>query len=43
MAQKAIREAHGKQMMARLLKDYTGGRYAIEDNFISVGPKTDLR
>ncbi|MBI5001292.1 MAG: ATPase [Euryarchaeota archaeon] len=43
MAQKAIREAHGKQMMARLLKEYAGGKYVVEDNFISVGPKTDLR
>ena len=42
MAQKAIREAHGKKMMARLLKEYTGGRYAVEDTFIPVGPETDL-
>lgn len=42
MAQKAIREAHGKKMMARLLKEYTAGKHAVEDRFISVGPQTDL-
>jgi len=43
MAQKAIREAHGKQMMARLLKDYAGPKYAIADKYISVGPEADLK
>lgn len=43
MAQKAIREADGKQMIARLLKDYTNGRYSVEDKFIKVGPETDLK
>ena len=43
MAQKAIREADGKQMIARLLKDYTDGKYTIENKFISVGPDTDLK
>jgi ATP citrate (pro-S)-lyase len=43
MAQKAIREAHGKMMMARLLKDYTGGKYVVEDKYISVGPDTDFK
>lgn len=43
MAQRAIREADGKVMMARLLKDYTGGKYAIQDRFISIGPDTDLK
>jgi len=43
MAQKAIREADGKIMMARLLKDYTGGKYKIQNRFISVGPDTDLK
>jgi len=43
MAQKAIREADGKIMMARLLKDYTGGKYKIQNSFISVGPDTDLK
>lgn len=42
MAQKAIREADGKKMMARLLGDYTGGRYSIEDRYIKIGPDTDL-
>lgn len=42
MAQKAIREAQGKKMIARLLKDYGGEKYTVEDNFISVGPETDL-
>ncbi len=43
MAQKAIREAYGKKMIARLLKEYAGGTYAVEDTFISVGPETDLK
>jgi ATP citrate (pro-S)-lyase len=42
MAQKAIREAQGKKMIARLLKDYGDRKYMVEDNFISVGPETDL-
>jgi ATP citrate (pro-S)-lyase len=43
MAQKAIREADGKKMIARLLKEYTHGAYTIEDKFITVGPETDLK
>jgi ATP citrate (pro-S)-lyase len=43
MAQKAIREADGKNMIARLLKEYTNGTYTIENKFISIGPDTDLK
>ncbi len=43
MAQKAIREADGKQMIARLLKEYTNGKYSIENKFIAIGPDTDLK
>lgn len=43
MAQKAIREADGKRMMARLLKEYTKGRYTLENMFVTVGPETDLK
>jgi ATP citrate (pro-S)-lyase len=43
MAQKAIREADGKQMIASLLKDYTNSKYFIENKFISVGPDTDFK
>src|SRR4030042_6270983 len=43
MAQKAIREADGKDMIARLLKEYTNGAYTIENKFISIGPDTDLK
>lgn len=42
MAQKAIREADGKKMLARLLKDYNDGKYAVEDRFVGVGPETKL-
>ncbi len=42
MAHKAIREADGKCMLARLLKDYSDGKYAVSDKIISVGPDTDL-
>jgi ATP citrate (pro-S)-lyase len=43
MAQKAIREADGKTLMARLLPEYAGSTYKIENRFISVGPDTDLK
>ncbi len=43
MAQKAIREADGKNMIARLLKEYTNGAYSIENKFLSIGPDTDLK
>ena len=43
MAQKAIREADGKRMIARLLKEYTNGKYMIDDKFVTVGPETDLK
>jgi len=43
MAQKAIREADGKQMIARLLKEYTNGKYSIDNKFITIGPETDLK
>jgi ATP citrate (pro-S)-lyase len=43
MAQKAIREADGKRMIARLLKDYTNGKYSIENRFVTIGPDTDLK
>jgi len=43
MAQKAIREADGKNMIARLLKEYTNGAYYIENTFLSIGPQTDLK
>jgi ATP citrate (pro-S)-lyase len=43
MAQKAIREADGKRMIARLLKEYTNGNYSLENKFITVGPDTDLK
>ena len=42
MAHKAIREADGKRMLARLLKDYSNGKYTISDKVISVTPDTDL-
>ena len=43
MAQKAIREADGKNMIARLLKEYTNGAYTIENKYLSIGPYTDLK
>jgi ATP citrate (pro-S)-lyase len=42
MAHKAIREADGKHMLARLLKDYSGGKFKIPDKFVTVGPDTDM-
>jgi ATP citrate (pro-S)-lyase len=43
MAQKAIREADGKRMIARLLKEYTNGTYDIQSKFLSIGPDTNLK
>jgi ATP citrate (pro-S)-lyase len=43
MAHKPIREADGKRMIARLLKDYTPKRCLVKDRFISLGPETDLK
>ncbi|MFH0816089.1 MAG: ATP citrate lyase citrate-binding domain-containing protein [Methanobacteriota archaeon] len=42
MAQKAIREADGKKMIARLLKEYSAGKHSVEDKFVPVGPETNL-
>src|SRR3972149_226193 len=42
MAHKAIREADGKRMLARLFNDYSGGKYEIPDKIVTVGPDTDI-
>jgi ATP citrate (pro-S)-lyase len=42
MAHKAIREADGKCMLARLFKDYSDGKYVISDRIVTVGPNTDM-
>ena len=42
MAHKAIREADGKRMLARLFKDYSDGKYDISDKVVTVGPDTDM-
>ncbi len=42
MAHKAIREADGKRMLARLLKDYSGGKFHTSDKVVTVGPDTDM-
>ncbi|MGA2523430.1 MAG: ATPase, partial [Candidatus Bathyarchaeia archaeon] len=42
MAHKAIREADGKCMLARLLKEFSDGKYTVSDKIVSVGPNTDL-
>jgi ATP citrate (pro-S)-lyase len=42
MAHKAIREADGKRMLARLFKDYSDGKYEIPDKIVTVGPDTDI-
>ena len=42
MAHKAIREADGKRMLARLFKDYSDGKYEISDKIVTVGPNTDM-
>jgi ATP citrate (pro-S)-lyase len=42
MAHKAIREADGKRMLARLFKEYSNGKYTISDKCVTVGPNTDM-
>ncbi len=42
MAHKAIREADGKRMLARLFKDYSDGKYEISDKIVTVAPDTDM-
>jgi ATP citrate (pro-S)-lyase len=42
MAHKAIREADGKRMLARLFKNYSNGMFNIPDKYVTVGPDTDL-
>lgn len=42
MAHKAIREADGKRMLARLFKNYSDGKYEIPNKIVTVGPDTDL-
>jgi ATP citrate (pro-S)-lyase len=42
MAHKAIREADGKRMLARLFKDYSNGNYEISDKIVTVGPDIDM-
>lgn len=42
MAHKAIREADGKRMLARLFKEYSDGKYDIPNKIVTVEPETDL-
>ena len=42
MAHKAIREADGKRMLARLFKDYSDGKYVISDKIVTVDPCSNL-
>jgi len=42
MAHKAIREADGKRMLARLFNDYSDGKFDISDKVVTVGPDTDM-
>ncbi len=42
MAHKAIREADGMRMLARLLKDYSNGKYQISDKIVTIAPETNL-
>lgn len=42
MAHKAIREADGKRMLARLFKNYSKGKYVISEKIVTVNPCTDM-
>lgn len=42
MAQKAIREADGKSIIAKMLKNYSDSVCKLEDRYLSVTPDTDF-
>jgi ATP citrate (pro-S)-lyase len=42
MAHKAIREADGKRMLSRLLKDYSSQNFNIPNKIVTVTPETDM-
>jgi ATP citrate (pro-S)-lyase len=42
VAHKAIREADGMRMMARLLKEYSNGKHEVSEKVVSIAPDTDL-
>ncbi len=42
MAHKAIREADGMRMLARLLKDYSNGKFEISDKVVTVTIDADM-
>lgn len=42
MAHKAIREADGKRMLARLFKNYSKGKYVISEKIVTINPCTDM-
>jgi ATP citrate (pro-S)-lyase len=42
MAHKAIREADGMRMLARLLNDYSKQKYELSDKIVTVAPETNL-
>ncbi len=42
MAHKAIREADGTRMLARLFNEYSNGKYEISDKIVTVAPSTDM-
>ena len=42
MAQRAIREYDGKQMIVRLLAGFSKGEYTLANKYIQVDPETDL-
>lgn len=42
MAERGIREADAKGVLARLLSEYAGGSHTLLNRFVSVGPATDL-
>jgi ATP citrate (pro-S)-lyase len=42
MAHKAIREADGKRILARLFKNYSNGKYDFPDKYVTVKSGTDM-
>jgi ATP citrate (pro-S)-lyase len=42
MAHKAIREADGMRMLARLLKEYSQGKFTVSDKVVTIAPDTDM-
>jgi hypothetical protein len=42
MSAKAVREYHGKKLIARHVRDLSEGKHVLDDRGVLIVPKTDL-